>query len=101
MSLEAEAEFKYRLSPNSNHVNLYFGLCHSLDGWRFLLGFKIVGIKVKLPSHIVTPIASVTTDLFSDAKTEIINTGIVLGTFLVGSFLCHWRASHQEQKRIN
>lgn len=47
---EVESELKVQVA---NHVNAYFGLKHSLDGWRFLLGFKVAGIKFRFPLHIV------------------------------------------------
>jgi hypothetical protein len=64
VNIEAEAEFKYKVSPCNNHVNLYLGIRHSMDGWKWVFGFKIVGVKVKLPTHIVMPKNSVTTDAF-------------------------------------
>ena len=91
VNLEAETEFKYKLSPNNNHVNFYFGLRNSMDGWRYLIGLKIVGIKIKMPLHVITPEDSITTDLVKDAKAELRSTFTVLGVFLLGSYILHWQ----------
>jgi hypothetical protein len=64
VNLEAESEFKYKLSPSNNHVNLYLSVRHCMDGWRYMFGFKVVGIKIKLPLNIVMSRNSVTTDSF-------------------------------------
>lgn len=101
VNLEADAEFKYKLSPSNNHVNFYFGLRHSMDGWRYLFGFKIVGIKIKLPLHVVTPEDSVTTDLLKDAKTELRSIFTVLGAFFLGSYFLHWQSTRNEKKKVN
>jgi hypothetical protein len=64
VNLEAESEFKYKLSPSNNHVNLYFSVRHCMDGWRYMFGFKVVGIKIKLPLNIVMSNNSVTTESY-------------------------------------
>ena len=101
VNLEADAEFKYKLSPSNNHVNFYFGLRHSMDGWRFLLGFKIVGIKIKLPLQVIPPEDSVATETFKDPNTELGSTATVLGVFLLGSYFLHWRSKWQDQKKVD
>ena len=72
-----------------------------MDGWRYLIGLKIVGIKIKMPLHVITPEDSITTDLVKDAKTELRSTLTVLGVFLLGSYLFHWQTQRLEQKKIN
>jgi len=64
VNLEAESEFKYKLSPSNNHVNLYFSVRHCMDGWKYMFGFKVVGIKIKLPLNIVMSNNSVTTETY-------------------------------------
>ena len=54
INLEVEAEFKFALSETHKHLKAYLGLKHSsVDGWRFLMGFKVAGIKVKLPVYLL------------------------------------------------
>ena len=62
-----------------------------MDGWRYLIGLKIVGIKIKMPLNVITPEDSITTDLVKDAKTELRSTFTVLGVFFLGSYLFHWQ----------
>lgn len=72
-----------------------------MDGWRYLIGLKIVGIKIKMPLNVITPEDSITTDLVKDAKTELRSTFTVLSVFLLGSYLFHWQTQRHEQKKIN
>jgi hypothetical protein len=51
--LNIEAEFKMRLSRTHKHTKAYFGLRHSwTDGWMYMLGLKIAGVKIKLPVYV-------------------------------------------------
>lgn len=44
--ISLESEFKYRIK---DHVKAYASLKYSIDGWMYLLGLKVAGIKVKFP----------------------------------------------------
>ena len=46
MMFSVESEFKYLLKE---HVKAYFGLKYSMDGWMWLFGVKIAGLKFKIP----------------------------------------------------
>lgn len=65
VDVESEFSLKFgtsRLSDNGSHMKAYLGLRHSMDGWRYLIGFKIAGVKVKFPVYIIEKDNSVTQD---------------------------------------
>lgn len=41
-----ENEFKWLIK---DHIKTYFGMKYSIDGWQYLFGVKIAGIKIKMP----------------------------------------------------
>ena len=98
--MDLEALFKMKIAPTNNHISLYLGMRHGMDGWRWLLGFKVAGIKVKFPIHLVLPANSITTEQYLDWKEELRASGWVLGCFLVGSYAVHRWSTWKEEKRI-
>ena len=71
VTFDIESEFKVRLGSSKStgggsQIKAYFGLRHSLDGWRYMLGIKIAGVKVKFPVYIIEKANSVSEDLAAD-----------------------------------
>ena len=87
VSLEVEAEFKLRMSALNNHVKTYLGVSHSIDGWKWLLGFKIAGIKFKFPINIIGEENSASHDVATSVWDDVQNSLKVFAVFYLGSVL--------------
>jgi len=99
---DIETEFKIRLSPTHNHVKAYLGLRHSIDGWRYLLGFKIAGVKVKFPIYIIDETSSVASETeVSKGNENLKSIFIVFGVFLGASYLLRKYTLWSERKKLN
>jgi hypothetical protein len=75
-----ENEFKYFVR---DHLKAYFGIRYSIDGWQYLFGMKIAGIKIKVP--IINIDQSV--DHHMDDKDVWYKFAGIIGIFLGGSYL--------------
>ena len=78
--LSLENEFKWVIK---DHVNAYLGMKYSIDGWQYLVGLKLAGIKFKIPLLLIDN----SVDRHLDDKNVILKFLSVCGVFLGGSYI--------------
>lgn len=66
-----------------DHVKAYLGLKYSVDGWSWLLGVKIAGLKVKLPFIYLDQ----TYDYQYNDPNSLKKLFSILGLFVGGSYI--------------
>lgn len=100
VGLDLQTEFKYRIRENNKHVNAYFGLRNSIDGYQYLLGFKVAGIKIKFPIYIIDGAKSVSSKEDLCLKDELMHSLKLLGVFFAGSCLISYVSDKLNQRKI-
>lgn len=96
MYFDLENEFKYQ---HREHVKFYLGLKYSIDGWSYLYGIKIAGLKVKFPLIFVDHSDEIH-EHDSNPLKSLKNYAIVAGIFFGGTYLMKRISDKLDSNRI-
>eukprot|EP00347_Sterkiella_histriomuscorum_P020714 403336759 len=93
--LDVENEYKWQVR---DHVKFYFGLKYSVDGWSYLYGVKIAGLKVKFPVFYVDH--SEETELARSAMKDVKSYALMASLYFGGSYLMKFINDRLDSKKI-
>ena len=98
--IESKSLIKWRI-PNLNNVCAYLGLKYSIDGWAFLAGMKIGGVKLLFPVLILSPttVASSRKSVTGSGTSSRDNLEVLAGYFLSSCCLA-WLNRRKEKRMI-
>ena len=96
--IESKSLIKWRI-PNLNNVCAYLGLKYSMDGWAFLAGMKIGGVKLLFPVLILNPatVASSRKSGTDFGTSSRYNLEVLVGYFLSSCCLAWLNRRKQKQ----
>jgi hypothetical protein len=81
------SQYKFKAS---DHVSTYFGFGFSSDGFKAVIGAKLVGIKVKIPFIIMSDAMPLdftqVNESSDDSYKSVLKYGAVFGSFLLFNF---------------
>ncbi|CDW77329.1 UNKNOWN [Stylonychia lemnae] len=99
VSYSAENEFKWQFR---DHVRLYSGLRYSIDGWQFLFGIKIAGLKLKIPLIFIEGEGNQETEEVSKIQNypNWFKYSLIIGGFVLGTYIMKMLDNNIDKKKI-